>query len=454
MNTLPLSTQGTLFITSHFFIVMDISWPPLSPYSLSSLDDLQFSSSEELGFPSRDLSLASASALSPILSIVPPLWHSPTTDPPCHSPTLNPTRDYTYAPYLSQPYTVDVSEDPSTIEGALDVPDRFLSNDAASSLDDVFVPESWVLPSCDDPGDSSTDEAVASASTDPALPTAADVPDNFPFNDAAPSQADVAVPEGLVLPWYVQVPQCAQLALRFSCLSDFKQYLTLLADQSSRYAEGEAMHVKAGRALSARRYRKTGNVRSEELLLSDYIITHVIPKAIKEDPRKSPATMVHNLVALENAGILFRIQTYPDFLQVFSHFMHFYKDMTSYSRAQGVRYEQWEDTNWIDVYNHCEQSRPFDVEDSTLREAISVVDSEFGKFVLRSRLVSTWANVRGYDWDVIDPCLDYKQRHLRYIRMPLTLTAEILSLHQCNCLEERQIRAASLVDRRKLVATS
>ena len=138
-----------------------------------------------------------------------------------------------------------------------------------------------------------------------------------PFTDPRPPDTSLShVKDGIdpgacnYMRWYLQLPRHVLRVGAFSRLHDLKQYLTFLADRSLRDIEAEAIHVKAGRALSARKQKK-GRVLPEELHLSDYVIKVVIPKAIKSDPRKSPATMVRDLVELQQSGIAHQIRQLP-----------------------------------------------------------------------------------------------------------------------------------------------
>jgi hypothetical protein len=157
--------------------------------------------------------------------------------------------------------------------------------------------------------------------------------------------------------WYLQLPRYVLRVGSFAYVHKLKEYLTFLAALSLRDTEAEDIHVKAGRALSARKHKK-GKVLPEELHLSDYVIKNVIHKAIKHDLRKSPTTMVRDLVAWEQYWGLRDIHSYNDFLQIFFHFKHFHEAIsTDTCDAPGARPTRWEDSHWVVVYRACEKSR-------------------------------------------------------------------------------------------------
>ena len=332
----PLSTRSSMPSTNS---APELSLVPLPSASrplplLPSLEPSFLSPN----FPSWDSPLTSPSPLDPHLPDLPPLTAN---DP------VAPRASIDFASYNQN------------------LPDTSLFNtaDAITSWDSPFTDAitSWDFPSTESP-------SFNSHSPDTSL-----------------SNADDVIVRGIseYMSWHLQLPRYVLRVGSFAYLHDLKQYLTFLADRALRDIEAEDIHVKAGRALSARKHKK-GKVRPEELHLSDYVIKNVIHNAIKHDLRKSPTTMVHDLVAWEQYWGLRDIHSYNDFLQIFFHFKYFHDAISSDTcDAPGARPTRWEDSHWVIVYRACEDRRVHTVRpdtdelpcDADLREAINVLSS-------------------------------------------------------------------------------
>ena len=260
------------------------------------------------------------------------------------------------------------------------VPDPTVSLSVESPCDEWLL----ALPQCDNI------DAIFS----PELPpTATPCLDPVPPSLSLSTVTNTVTTETAYMCWYLRLPRYVLRVGSFADVHGLKQYLTFLAGHSLGDIEAEEVHIKAGRALSARKCRKK-QVRPEKLHLSSYIIQCVIIPAIRDDVLKPPHTMVRDLMAWEQHWGLRDIDSYNNFLQIFFHFQCFHdaiaSEMRRGSRVRGARkgkdshpHPQWEQSHWVTLYRACEDRRVQAVRptsndvpcDADLQEAILVLNN-------------------------------------------------------------------------------